>query len=109
MLLHDAIDNFQSENDPQIKRALLVLCNALYNKAMCVNKSISRPTHTIPNKTYDQMARDYILTEAEINTGKQFGKINCLKAFRARVDESLINAKRFVEGYFDEFGYHFRM
>ncbi len=47
------------------------------------------------------------LTPNEIHIGMHEGKVNVVKAYRDRVGCGLIEAKRFVEKYFSEYGYTF--
>lgn len=47
------------------------------------------------------------LTKSEIFEGQTNGKIACIRAFRARTNAGLIDAKHFVEQYFADNGLTF--
>lgn len=48
------------------------------------------------------------LTNKEIETGKNEGKLSCIRLYRARTDLSLLDSNLDVEAYFDAKGLKFR-
>lgn len=115
MGLYDAINIYKSTKNWKVKRAMLMACNAMYREEMGLEPPVSEstpdyvPTPTKPRKTIDEMRNmGYKLTSEEVDAGVYHGKITCIKLFRARNGESLINAKDFVEWFFDYYNYTFK-
>lgn len=90
--LTEMIHEYNETTNPQIKRALLVLCNAMYKEMMGVKPKYVDPMIPIPS---------------EVSIGKYQGKIPMIKAHRARTGIGLLESKQACEGYFTDHGLEF--
>jgi ribosomal protein L7/L12 len=93
MYLTDAIDHYKAEKNPTIKRAMLVVCNALYRDAMGFSPK-KHEVCTTPNAD-------------EVYTGRYTSKVQMIQAHRTRTGLGLIESKRICEDYFGQMGLEF--
>jgi len=92
MLLHDAINAYVVEQNPQVKAALLRVCNAKYRAEM--GFPTTPKVNTTPNAD-------------EVYHGKYTGKIAMIKAHRTRTGLGLVDSKQICEDYFAQRGWEF--
>lgn len=92
LTLTDLIEAHNETKHPKIKRALLVLCNAVYRDKMGI-----KPVYVDP----------MIPTPMEVSIGRYHGKIPMIKAHRERTNVGLVESKQACENYFADNGLEF--
>lgn len=95
LTLTDLIEAHNETKHPKIKRALLVLCNAVYKNKMGFPSAVVETIDpSLPNQT-------------EVFIGKEIGKIKMIKAHRERTKMGLGESKTICENYFADKGLNF--
>jgi hypothetical protein len=92
----ELLSSYLNENDPVIRR---YLGRILRRKVRIV---------TQVDVSYSRKAPSQYLTLGEVDTGKQVGKIACIKQVRERTGIGLKEAKDLVEKWFADRNYVFK-